>query len=82
VSSLLVFRTDLCELVNLCQLFLLAFDVNQNNFKRLLETEANPSKRAMLVGLLAEQEAELKKGADETLARLPPRVPLPLGRTG
>jgi len=37
-------------------------------FKRLLETEADPTKRAMLVRLLAEQEAELKE-ADETLVK-------------
>ena len=34
-------------------------------FRRLLETESYLSKRAMLLRLLAEQEAELKK-ADET----------------
>ena len=34
-------------------------------FRRLLETEGDLSKRAMLLRLLAEQEAELKK-ADET----------------
>ena len=42
-------------------------------FKRLLETEPDPSKRAMLVGLLAEQEAELKEAefneADETVVK-------------
>jgi hypothetical protein len=37
-------------------------------FKRLLETEFDPSKRAMLVGLLAEQEAKLKE-VDETLVK-------------
>lgn len=30
-------------------------------FKRLLETEAEPSKRAMLFRLLAEEEAKLSK---------------------
>ena len=34
-------------------------------FRRLLETEGDLSKRAMLLHLLAEQEAEMKK-ADET----------------
>jgi len=34
-------------------------------FRRLLETEGDLSKRAMLLYLLAEQEAEMKK-ADET----------------
>ena len=34
-------------------------------FKRLLETEGDLSKRAMLLRLLAEQEAEMKK-PDET----------------
>ncbi|MGE5772723.1 MAG: hypothetical protein ACM3Z4_11905 [Hyphomicrobiales bacterium] len=34
-------------------------------FGRLLETEGDLSKRAMLLHLLAEQEAEMKK-ADET----------------
>ncbi len=37
-------------------------------FKRLLETESDPSKRVMLVELLAEQEAELK-AADKTLVK-------------
>jgi hypothetical protein len=43
---------------------------NIDRFKLLLETETDPTKRAMLFRLLAEQEADLK-AATEAPAVLP-----------
>lgn len=42
---------------------------NIDHFKRMLVTETDPAKRAMLFRLLAEQEKELKE-ADEAPSRV------------